>query len=218
MEDLQQFFLTTYRVLLNYYGHQKWWPAETGFEVVVGAILTQNTSWSNVERAIINLKSTTALTPKSIFEIEHEKLKESIRPAGFFNQKADRLKGISKFILDELGGDIKNLSKLDLEVARNNLLSIKGVGDETADSILLYAVEMPSFVIDKYTIRMFGRVGVKGVKGYQSWRRLFMDNLPVDIGIYKEYHALIVEHSKNFCRSKPLCEDCPMENYCKKLF
>jgi endonuclease-3 related protein len=217
MQYNQQFFLNIYRILLDIYGYQKWWPAETPFEVVIGAILTQNTNWNNVEKSISNLKKAVELTPHNIIYLDNDVLKSLIKPSGFFNQKSERLKTISSFIIEHLKGDIKNLKIFTLETARKRLLDIKGIGNETADSILLYAADMPSFVVDKYTMRMFGRMGVDIPSKYEEYYNLFMNMLPKDVELFKEYHALIVEHSKNYCKKLPLCETCPIKNNCNKI-
>ncbi len=178
-----------YTELYSKYGPQHWWPAETEYEVVVGAILTQNTNWKNVERAITNLKKEQCLTPEKILSLSKEKLEELIRPSGFFRQKAERLKKITKAWL--------NIDrKLDTMELRNYLLNIKGVGKETADSILLYALNKPIFVIDNYTRRLTKHFFNLEFKEYDQYREYFESNLPRDIEIYKEYHALIVVWAK----------------------
>lgn len=216
MQYNQQFFLEIYMLLLDVYGYQKWWPAETPYEVVIGAVLTQNTNWNNVEKSISNLKKAVELTPDNIISLDNDVLKSLIKPSGFFNQKSERLKTISSFIVEYLKGDIKNLRLFPLETARKKLLAIKGIGNETADSILLYAADMPSFVVDKYTMRLFGRMGVDVAPKYEKYYNLFMNMLPNDVELFKEYHALIVEHSKNYCKKIPLCETCPIKNNCNK--
>ncbi|MCA1927637.1 MAG: endonuclease [Calditerrivibrio sp.] len=200
------------------YGEQNWWPADTAFEVVLGAILTQNTNWNNVEQSIKNLKKEIILTPQNILNIEDEKLKDLIKPSGFYNQKAERLKIISSFIIEKLGCDIKNIKEYPLITGRRMLLNLKGVGEETADSILLYAADIPSFVIDKYTMRMFYRIGFDIDMKYRKYYEIFMDNLPHDVKLFKQYHALIVENSKLFCRKKAVCKGCPLERTCLKKY
>ena len=201
-----------YKILLNYYGHQNWWPAETRYEVVVGAILTQNTSWKNVEKAINNLKNENLLDEEKILNVDEDKLKELIKPAGFYNLKAKRLKNVTKFIVDNYG-NTEEMAKTDKDTLtlRTELLSINGVGKETADSILLYALDRESFVVDAYTKRMFSRLGIINEKAkYDEIKEIFEKSLPKDLELYKEYHALIVEHCKKFCRKKPLCDNCPI--------
>ena len=181
-----------YNKLLSTYGHQHWWPAETPYEVVVGAILTQNTNWRNVEKAIANLKRENALDEKSILKINLRKLQTLIRPSGFYKQKAGRLKLATKKWLE-----IRN-SKLGTTELREEWLSVKGIGKETADSILLYAMGKPVFVIDAYTRRFCKKHLNKEFKEYDHYQEFFEKNLPEDVGLYKEYHALIVEWGKSF--------------------
>ena len=211
MED--NIIYNIYKILLNHYGKQNWWPAETRYEVVVGAILTQNTSWKNVERAINNLKNKNLIDERKILNIEENKLKELIKPAGFYNLKAKRLKNVTKFIVEKYGNTEKMAkSDKDTLTLRSELLSINGVGKETADSILLYALDRESFVVDSYTKRMFSRLGVISEKAkYDEIKEIFEKSLPKDLEIYKEYHALIVEHCKRFCRKNPLCDNCPIK-------
>ena len=208
-----------YKILLNHYGKQNWWPAETRYEVVVGAVLTQNTSWKNVERAINNLKMENLLEEEKILNIDEDKLKQLIKPPGFYNLKAKRLKNVTKFIVDNYG-NTEEMAKTDKDTLtlRTELLSINGVGKETADSILLYALDRESFVVDAYTKRMFVRLGIIDEKAkYDDIKVLFERHLPKDLEVYKEYHALIVEHCKRFCRKKPLCDNCPIRTFCKLL-
>ena len=208
-----------YKILLNHYGKQNWWPAETRYEVVVGAVLTQNTSWKNVERAINNLKMENLLEEEKILNIDEDKLKQLIKPAGFYNLKAKRLKNVTKFIVDNYG-NTEEMAKTDKDTLtlRTELLSINGVGKETADSILLYALDRESFVVDAYTKRMFVRLGIIDEKAkYDDIKVLFERHLPKDLEVYKEYHALIVEHCKRFCRKKPLCDNCPIRSFCRLL-
>lgn len=212
----QAFFLKIYNFLYEKYGNLKWWPAETPFEVVIGAILTQNTSWNNVEKSIDNLKKYNLIEPHKIVSLEDSLLKDLIKPSGFFNQKSVRLKIISKFIIEKCFGDIKYLNNFDTESARNMLLAVKGVGFETADSILLYACDHPIFVIDKYTMRMFNRIGLNWVEKYDIFQKGFMENIPQNLEFYRNYHALIVENSKNHCKVKPECDNCPIEKICNK--
>ena len=201
-----------YQRLLDYFGPQNWWPAETAFEIVVGAVLTQNTNWSNVEKAIINLKEAGVLTYKGLEALPVENLAELIRPSGFFNVKATRLKKILAMIEENYGGDLDALFFDELSNARTNLLRVKGVGPETADAILLYAAGQPIFVIDAYTHRIFSRHNlVDEETDYQSMQEQFMDSLPESTALYNEFHALIVIGAKTFCKKKkPLCEGCPL--------
>jgi endonuclease-3 related protein len=205
-----------YKLLLNYYGKQKWWPADSTFEIVVGAILTQNTNWKNVELAIKNLKNNNLLNPYNLYNVNKEILIESIKPAGFYNQKLTYLKNISKFIINELDGDIENLKKFTAIEARNKLLSIKGIGFETADSILLYAIKIPVFIIDVYTKRFLTRINIPiPSDSYNNIQRFIEDQFNKDVNLFSEFHALIVEHSKKYCRKKPLCSICFLNSYCK---
>ena len=198
-----------YKILYKTYGSQNWWPVTTQnkqFEIIIGTILTQNTSWKNVEKAILNLKQENLIEPNKILKIKTQKLAELIRPSGYFNQKSERLKLISKFYIEN-----KN-------PAREKLLEVKGVGPETADSILLYAFNKPSFVIDLYTKRIFSRIGLcKESDSYETIQNLFMNNLEHDSKLFNEYHALIVEHAKRHCSKKPNCINCPLTDYCKRL-
>ena len=201
--------------LFKAFGPQNWWPGESPFEVCVGAILTQNTNWQNVERAIKNLKERGLLTPKALGEIPLEELAYLIRPAGYFRVKAKRLKSFVDFLLEQYQGDLKALFGEGLESARQKLLSVHGIGPETADSILLYAGGLPTFVIDAYTKRILLRHGLATEEsGYEDLRELFMKNLPQDPSLFNEYHALLVALGKNFCRpKKPRCENCPLQGF-----
>jgi endonuclease-3 related protein len=182
-----------YNQLLSVYGKQNWWPADSPYEVMVGAILTQNTNWKNVEKAISNLKREDLLSPNAILETDNPKLETLIRPSGFFRQKAERLKlATEKWLELERGNG--ELETVDL---RNHWLSVKGIGPETADSILLYAFDRPVFVIDAYTRCFCDYFGLFSGKGYDEYQEFFESNLPEDVELYKEYHALIVEWGKN---------------------
>ena len=208
--------MSIYKLLINYYGDQQWWPAESPFEIVIGAILTQNTNWKNVENAVKILKNNNMLNPEKIYNIDLEVLKNIIKPVGFYNQKAIYLKNITYFILNELNGNIINLKKYSVLEARNKLLSIKGIGFETADTILLYAVEMPIFVVDLYTLRFLSRMKIAMPKtNYNIVQNHIMSKVKKNVTLYNEFHALIVEHSKKYCRKKPLCDICFLNLYCK---
>ncbi|MCF6266118.1 MAG: endonuclease III domain-containing protein [Desulfuromusa sp.] len=205
----------TYQKLLDYYGTRNWWPAETPFEVIVGAILTQNTNWKNVEKAIANLRQVDALTLEVILNLELAALEQLIRPSGFFRQKAERLQFFCRYLQEYHQGSLDHLFNRKLNLVREELLRLKGIGPETADSILLYAGQRPSFVVDAYTYRLFGRLGaLSGKEKYSEVRDFFMSHLPQDIQLYNEYHALIVIHCKDFCRKKPLCSNCPITDIC----
>ena len=202
-----------YDRLYSFFGGQNWWPAETPFEVCVGAILTQNTSWKNVSKAINRLKCAGSLDVHSINNMPDHDLAQLIRPAGYYNVKAGRLKHFTSFLISEFAGEIENASSFDTEELREKLLGVKGIGQETADSILLYACNRPVFVVDAYTIRALYRHDiVDDNAGYQDVRDLFMNNLPADIELFNEYHALWVAVGKDFCRKrKPLCQECPLQ-------
>jgi endonuclease-3 related protein len=193
--------------LLAHYGPQGWWPADSPFEMMVGAILTQNTSWTNVERAITHLKQAGLLGAAAIDACETERLAAAIRPSGYYNQKAQRLKAFSRFYLDHHGED----GLAGLPDARQALLGLHGIGPETADSMLLYALARPVFVIDAYTRRIFARLGLTPPDApYPALQAYFHGRLPASVPLFKEYHALIVAHAKRHCRTRPLCAGCPL--------
>jgi endonuclease-3 related protein len=204
-----------YDLLFRRYGEQHWWPGETPFEVAVGAILTQNTNWRNVERAIRNLKAGGLLTPRALHALSLEELQGHIRPAGYFRVKAKRLKHFLSLLVERYGGDLSRLFDLPPEELRWTLLSIHGIGPETADSILLYAAGLPSFVIDAYTRRIFSRLGVVETDEYEELRALFEASLPREVPLYNEYHALIVRLGKEVCKKRPRCGVCPLRNLCE---
>ncbi len=206
----RELLLDIYNRMLERLGRQNWWPADTPFEVCVGAILTQNTNWKNVEKAIKNLKKSKALSPEAIASMPLDRLEELVRPSGFYKQKARRLKDFSQWLVEK--GGIGSLSLIDTDTLREELLSIKGIGPETADSILLYALNRPVFVVDAYTYRIFTRHGIVDEDiDYNELQALFMENLPHDVELFKEYHALIVVVGKSFCKRRPLCGGCPLE-------
>ncbi|MGQ9686966.1 MAG: endonuclease III domain-containing protein [Thiobacillaceae bacterium] len=217
MKSTDEDWYAPYRLLFAAYGPQHWWPGETAFEVMVGAILTQNTAWANVERAIANLKAAERLTCEDILALPDDALAELIRPAGYFNVKARRLKALCAFLADQgvcatpqRLRDLSNLPEL-----RRRLLSVHGVGEETADSILLYALELPIFVVDAYTRRIFSRLGlIPADASYGEIQQAFQRHLPADVALYNEYHALIVHLGKSVCRPKPRCEQCPLRERC----
>ncbi len=181
---------------------------------MVGAILTQNTNWTNVEKAVTNLKSKRSLTPKAINEISPRRLATLIRPAGYYNLKSKRLKNFVKKFVNEFGGDHRRLAKLPTDEAREWLLNVNGIGPETADSILLYALDKPIFVVDAYTKRIFERHGfVPEEVTYTELQDLFMDNLEANLKIFNEYHALIVQVGKNYCKRTPRCDECPLNGF-----
>ena len=201
-----------YEILNSHYGDLQWWPAKTPYEVIVGAVLTQNTAWGNVEKAIANFGD--RLSPEYVLDVDIEELKNIIRPAGFFNQKAVYLKAVTEWFL-KYDFDIASIQRESLEKLRPELLSVKGVGKETADSILLYAFGFPTFVVDAYTVRLCERYGIKAGKGYDEVKNHFEENIPRSVEIYNNYHALIVINGKDYCRkSKPLCDTCPLGESC----
>lgn len=212
--------LLIYRKLYAAFGPQDWWPGETRLEVIVGAILTQNTAWSNVEKAIANLKDAGALSSlRRLTEIDTRKLARYIRPSGYYNLKAKRLKNCLKFLRGRFGTDIKKATQIDTRTFRDELLAVNGIGPETCDSILLYAFERPVFVVDSYTRRIFSRHGlVSPEDDYHAIQKIFTDNLPEDAGLFNEFHALIVRLGKEFCRTRPLCEGCPLNKVLANKF
>ncbi len=206
-----------YNSLFKSFGKQHWWPGETDFEVVIGAILTQNTNWSNVEKAIKNLKTAKVFTPKKFHEIKIEKLAELIKPSGYFNVKARRLKNFIEWLFLEYNGSLSKLFKLDCDSLREQLLSVNGIGKETADSIILYAAEKPAFVVDAYTKRVLLRHGlITDDYDYDKVKAVFEDNLPEKVSLYNEYHALIVMVGKYYCKPKMQCEECPLKSVHRK--
>ncbi len=207
--------ITLYKKLLEHFGKQHWWPAETPFEVMVGAILTQQTNWGNVEKAIRNLKKEKLLSPGAILKTSNSKLQKAVRSSGYFKQKAKKLKVFCKFFLNGYKGSIKDMAKESLYDLRHKLLELWGIGRETADSILLYALEKPVFVVDAYTIRIGERIPLFRSDGYEHVRHFFESKLPKRVSLYKEYHALLVELGKNYCKKKPLCNLCPVKKFCK---
>ena len=212
--DSSEKLTTFYQTLLEHFGPQGWWPGDTPFEIMVGAVLTQNTNWTNVEKAITNLKKAQALEPEIIDQMPPAQLAELIRPAGYYNVKTKRLKNLVKWFCQEYQGTAQNIENLSVQRLREELLAINGIGFETADSIVLYAFEKPTFVIDAYTCRIFSRHGCLDQEmGYEEIKDFFEWNLPQDIDLYKEYHALIVRLGKEFCRPKPRCENCPLRKF-----
>ena len=203
--------LKIYRRLNECYGPQHWWPADSPFEVMVGAILTQNTSWANVEKAINNLKEVNALNIHTLIELSEENLAKLIRPSGYFNIKSKRLKNFAHWF--ETEGRFNRLKELDDQTLRKRLLKVNGIGPETADDILLYAFERPFFVIDTYTRRLFKTLNlISGDEPYEALRQYFESSLTPDITLFKEYHALIVRHAKEKCTFEKNCLHCRVES------
>lgn len=209
--------LAIFRALEIRFGAQQWWPAETPFEVIIGAILTQNTAWTNVEKAIANLKAANVLAPAALCRLSPTELEQLIRPAGFFRQKAARLRHVTTILVEHYGGDVERFCGGPLDEARNRLLALPGIGPETADSVLLYAAHRPSFVVDAYTRRIFARLGMlDGNESYEAIRARFMSELPRDVSLFNEYHALIVTLAKVHCRKRqPVCPSCPLVADCR---
>jgi endonuclease III related protein len=211
-------FRSAYKLMRARFGHQHWWPGETPFEVCVGAILTQNTAWTNVERAIANLKKARVLEPGKLFALPEAKLAELIRPAGYFNVKARRLRSFLRVLVGEFGGDLKKLFAGETAIVRERLLAVNGIGPETADSMLLYVGEQSSFVIDAYTKRIFSRHGwCSPDAGYDDLKALCESALNQKSGAarldyWQDYHAQLVMVGKHFCRTRtPQCNDCPLK-------
>lgn len=198
-----------YQRLLERYEPQHWWPADEPFEVMVGAILTQNTAWTNVHKAIRNLKNADVLSAPALRHIPMEKLAELIRPSGYFNAKARKLKAFASWLGERCGDDLSVLFLTETATLRGELLGIYGIGEETADSILLYAGGQPVFVIDAYTRRIFDRIGLQpDGRRYTDYQAMFMNHLPPEPPLFNEYHALIVRLGKETCRTRPLCREC----------
>jgi endonuclease-3 related protein len=204
--------LEIYKRLYRVFGLQHWWPGESPFEIAVGAILTQNTNWGNVEKAIENLKRDKVLNAKSIHRMRIHILASLIKPAGYFNVKSKRLKAFIDFLMNEYHGSMQRMGNEETQTLRMKLLKVHGIGPETADSILLYALEKPLFVIDAYTKRVLSRHGImEHEKPYEEFQELFHSSLKRDVKLFNEYHALFVRLGKTYCRKKPRCEGCPLE-------
>ena len=206
---------TIYHTLYACYGNLGWWPAGSPYEVIVGAVLTQNTAWGNVEKALANFEA--RLLPETILGASHDELAELIRPAGFLNQKAIYLKEVTKWYAG-YGFDVSTVRSQPLEKLRPELLGVKGIGHETADSILLYAFGFPTFVVDAYTIRLCARYPIRAGKGYETVKSYFENAMAKDIGMYNNFHALIVINGKNHCKKKPACAGCPLVEKCQSKY
>ncbi len=210
--------MAVFERLLACFGPLQWWPAETPFEVCIGAILTQNTAWTNVEKAIVALKGAGIMTPESVHTCPTDVLAGLIRPAGYFNVKSRRLKDFVDWLFLSHDGSLEQMFSGDWQQLRSELLAVRGIGPETADSILLYAGGKPTFVVDTYTRRLFHRLGwLAADAGYDQTRRLFMETLPAEVTLFNEYHAQIVEQCKRYCRVRPLCLDCPLQQECPQI-
>jgi len=203
-----------YRLLLDHFGSQDWWPGETRLEIMVGAVLTQNTNWANVEKAIRNLKEHGLLSVEALYTISPDDLAKEIRPAGYFNVKTKRLKNLIRFLVERYDGSLAQLAGEETENLREQLLAVNGIGPETADSILLYSLERAVFVVDAYTHRILLRHGMADEQvDYHELQEMFVDNLPEDAHLFNELHALIVRTGKEYCKRKPLCTDCPLVHW-----
>ncbi|HVP12604.1 MAG TPA: endonuclease III domain-containing protein [Phycisphaerae bacterium] len=203
-----------YKALHEAYGPQGWWPGDTPTEIAIGAILVQNTNWQNVEKAIARLRDAGMLNWQALYKVRMGELAELIRPAGYYQVKARRLKNLVTWLCEQHGGDLENLRALPLAELREQLLAVNGIGPETADSILLYALDRPTFVVDTYTARVTRRHGlIDGEADYYQLKSLFEDNLPDDVGLFNEYHALLVAVGKRHCRPTARCSGCPLEAF-----
>jgi len=202
-----------YQRLYDAFGPQHWWPGDTAFEIMVGAVLTQNTNWKNVERAIANLRQADLLEPKALYATPLEELEELIRPAGYYRIKARRLRNLLELVVKRYGGSLEKMFAADPAALREQLLAVRGIGPETADSILLYAGGIPIFVIDAYTYRIFARHGwVEQDADYHRLQEYFHSQLPDDATMFNEYHALLVRLGKHYChKRRPRCPGCPLE-------
>ena len=205
-----------YDRLLARFGGQNWWPGDSPFEIIIGAILTQSTNWGNVSKALDNLKRVGVLSPQGLAALPDDRLAELIRPSGYYHAKTRKLRAFIDLLLSDYGGDLDRLLALDLVDLRRVLLATHGIGPETADSIILYAAGKPSFVVDAYTRRVFSRLGLCPAQGtYQDLQDLFRRNLPADAPLFNEYHALIVHLGKTTCtKNRPRCIACPLLDLC----
>lgn len=216
VQSLRQALPDIYQRLLARFGPQHWWPADEPFEVIIGAILTQSAAWGNVEKAIANLRGVGALSPRALRKLPRARLAKMVYPCGYYNAKALKLKAFVYWLGNHYDDDLDRLFALDTGDLRQQLLSVHGVGRETADSIILYAAEKPIFVIDAYTRRVISRLGLAPEKdSYAVYQAFFMDNLPPDAELFNEYHALLVCQGKNVCRRRPLCPECCLSDICQ---
>ena len=205
-----------YGRLLDKYGAQHWWPAEDPFEMIVGAILTQSAAWTNVEKAIVNLKNAKALSPGALRQLSLPEIAALIYPSGYYNAKAVKLKAFVQWLEEHYNDNLNLLFKTGAKCLRQKLLSIHGIGEETADSIMLYAAGKPIFVVDAYTRRIVNRIGIAPQNdSYHAYQMLFMENLPLDTTLFNEYHALLVQLAKDTCRKSPFCHKCCLSNLCR---
>lgn len=214
MKSQKKALIKIYDLLYKAFGPQHWWPGKTPFEVAVGAILTQNTNWGNVEKAINNLKSHKIFSARALHKMQRKQLSSLIKPAGYFNIKAERLKEFIAFLVNRYKGSMEKMKTEDTQFLRERLLNVNGIGPETADSILLYALEKPVFVIDAYTKRIMQRHKLVSEKTtYYEMQELFHKSLPQNTKLFNEYHALFVKLGKDYCKTKPKCEGCPIKSF-----
>ncbi len=213
--EVSQVLENIYRRLMNRYGQQHWWPAKEPFEVIVGAILTQSVAWRNAEKALSNLKKYGALSPKALRLLESDQIANLIRPCGYYNAKTLKLKAFVLWLGECYQDDLKKLFSNSASELREQLLNVYGIGEETADSIILYGARKPSFVIDAYTRRILSRLGLASKdSSYATYQALFMQNLPNKVSLFNEYHALLVRLAKDACQKKPLCPRCCLNDIC----
>ena len=221
-QSISQTLLNIHHQLIDRYGPQHWWPAEAPFEIIVGAILTQSAAWRNVEKAIANLKEAKALSPKALRQLSLAELARLIHPCGYYNAKALKLKSFAHWLGEDYEDNLNKLFANDTDCLRQQLLPIHGIGQETADSIILYAANKPVFVIDAYTRRIINRIGLApDSNSYSAYQSLFMNNLPTDARLFNEYHALLICLAKDSCHNRPRCQQCCLSNICQsyvKLF
>ena len=214
-QAMNELLMDIYRRMLEAYGPQQWWPAETRFEVMVGAVLTQSAPWTSVEKAIINLKTANALSPLALRAIPQEDLARLVYPAGYYNAKAWKLKALAEYLGQRFSDDFDAMAKVRLDTLRAELLGVHGIGEETADDILLYAFGKPVFVVDSYTRRVFTRLGLVPERGqYSTYNHLFIHHMPANPDLFQEYHALIVRHGKEVCKKQPICGRCCLLQKC----
>lgn len=208
--------LTLYRELFEHFGPRHWWPAETPFEVIIGAILTQNTAWKNVENTLNNLKQRDLLAPERLAALSRDELADVIRSSGYFNQKAIKIKAFLEYYNSKYQYKLELMAQESLDNLRAELLEVYGIGEETADSILLYALEKPTFVVDAYTKRILSRMGfVPESISYRELKNVLESSVPGDVTLYNEYHALLVKLGHDICLSKPKCTICPVKSSCR---
>ncbi|HET9317656.1 MAG TPA: hypothetical protein VFQ51_18835 [Vicinamibacteria bacterium] len=210
--------IEVYQRLRDRFGPAGWWPAETPFEVCLGAILTQNTAWTNVEKALRAIRARRLLSHRALFRVRPAVLARLIRPSGTFEVKARRVRAFLEFLDSEYGGVAERMSSTRVDVLRAALLRVHGIGPETADCIVLYAAGLPSFVVDAYTRRVFERLGLlRGGESYEDVQRFFHERLPADAALFNDYHAQVVRLAKDVCRPRPLCASCPLDAVCARV-